>query len=1175
MVRKLCVCLAFLALSLFALENLRGRYNPELERGGEWWRPMVNGDNHSFFSKDAGIDGSGAAVVSSKEETNSGFFAQGFVPIVGGRKYTVEARIKGTVKSGHAYIAAALWSGTKGTGQVRESRRVTTIESPMITECSPDIWSSVHITLTAPEECNGIHIHLGTKEFIGTIAFDNIAVYETDDTISIPQLSQPPVLDGKLDETFVKEAARFTDFMQFPLQQGKLSSEQTEVYVGMTTEHIYVAYLLHHSAGCSLKGAMHERDDTALFNDEDSIELFISPMAAEDSCCHLAINAFGAIYDAMDGNANWNAALEVATGKLDDRSDLIEFRMPLKELGYNHAVDAGIVPLDFKMSFCRNLSGVQGEHYTTWSRVLSRYEEPGSFRRFKGLGTDFGRNFSERYWRRENVRDIATKKVEVCWQVENPLYEELITDKPHPEHGEGAYIWTRPLDPINISYGLQYGFAYSRAAILKEYEAHRLHSFTHYSGIKGMADWSRETGIGQCLYFPYFIEDWSAPYNPVVYQKMFDITRKTLDENPDAVWGISLGDEAFEWLLFRFIDNANNPQKLEASPELREAVKTVKEQYGFGKYGVPSSSKGGQTERFEWLATKNYMFARTQAMQRDLYKLCQEYRFHGKPLVCISGDPMGGLNVVQQQSRDRNYCDIFTGQVVPTASRWRQNVCFTTKVLKDFTGKTVWPCAHIEPYSRSNDVLTTTEYLSQVARGGGSGLQIWNYDLANSNRGVCNTCFDYHGHRPRWDILMDVVDRFCTMGQLRFPKDEMAIYLSTDTFSCYRNPPCETSEALFTFAGPSAGAWFKFIGSSQLRDKEIRLNDWKVILIGNADVEYVGNQRAFMDYVKNGGTLVCFDPKAFSFNEDGTETSGNREELFGTKIVSANMFGGFRFVEAPLSTGISKETFYHASSPLRLEPLAGTKVLATAPDGSAAATIKPYPGGGRAVLFAMAPRNSHVESGSWRRMMRQFIINLGIAVDQDIWRFKFPAKAETEPVFKDTCLTGNYFYWYLNKPVQAANALCKEGGYSYTLPPDGDAPGRKYAFPEGNLCNRIKATELGDFYNKQNKKLVDEGKISTRMFFDTWSKSDAFEIAVDLGRNAQISTLKLFFSGELPSVTATLDNGAVFTAKGEETNEVHLLEIPLNAASKNIKLAIPARQAGKKLILSEMEIWGK
>ena len=1172
--KKLFFCLFFLALSLFALENLRGKHDPGFERGTDW-RTMVKGDPHSFFSKDAGIDGSGAAVVSSKEETSSGFFAQGFVPIVGGRKYTVEARFKGTVKSGYAYIAAALWEKTRGTSQLPESRRVSTIESPAITECSPDIWSSVHITLTAPEECNGIHIHLGTKEFIGTIAFDNVAVYELDDTISIPQLSQPPVLDGKLDESFAKEATRFTDFMQFPLQKGKLSAEQTEVYVGMTPVYLYAAYLLHHAANRTLKGAMHQRDDGALFNDEDSIELFVTPMATEDACCHIAMNAYGAIYDALDGNANWDATIEVAAGKLDDSCDVIEFRVPLKELGYNHAVDAGIVPLDFKMSFCRNISGVQGEHYTTWSRLLGRFEEPQNFRRFKGLGTDCGRNCSERYWRRENVRDIVEKKAEICWQVEKPLYEELISGKSHPEHGEGAYIWTRPLEAINISFGLQYGFAYSKADILKEYEKHRLHSFTHYSGIKGMAEWSRETGVGQCLYFPYFIEDWSAPYKPDVYQKMYDITRKTLEENPDAVWGISLGDEAFEWLLYHFIDNANDPKKLEASPELREAVRVVKEQYGFGKYGVPTASKGTPKERFEWLATKNYMFARTQAMQRDLYKLCQEYRFRGKPLVCISGDPMGGLNVVQQQSRDRNYCDVFTGQVVPTPSRWRQNLCFTTKVLKDFTGKSVWPCAHVEPYSRSNDVLTTIEYLSQVARGGGSGLQIWNYDLANDNRRMCNTCFDYYGHRPRWETIMDVVDRFCKMGQLRFPKDEMAIYLSTDTFSCYRDPPCETSEALFTFAGPSSGAWFKFISGTQLRDKEIRLNDWKVILFANADVEYVGNQQAFLDYVKNGGTLVCFDPKAFSFNEDGTETAANREELFGAKSVSANQYGGFRFVENALSAGISKEVFYHASSAYRLEPMPETKVLATASDGSVAATIKEYPGGGRAVLFTMAPRNTHVESGSWRRMMRQFIINLGIAVDQDIWRFKFPATAETEPVFTESCLTGNYFYWHLNRPVKAANALCADGFYTYTLPPDGDEPGRKYSFPEGNLCNRFKATELGDYYNRKNKKLLDEGKLSTRMFFDTWKKGDAFEIAVDLGRKAELSTLKLFFSGNLPAVTATLDDGVVFTAEGEETNEVHLLEIPLNAASKTIKLAIPARQPGKKLILSEMEIWGK
>ncbi|MBQ7651703.1 MAG: hypothetical protein IJS15_12135, partial [Victivallales bacterium] len=622
------------------------------------------------------------------------------------------------------------------------------------------------------------------------------------------------------------------------------------------------------------------------------------------------------------------------------------------------------------------------------------------------------------------------------------------------------------------------------------------------------------------------------------------------------------------------IDNANDEKKLAASPELREAVKLVKEKYGFGKFGVPKSSKGGHTERFEWLATKNYMYDRTQQMQRDLYKLCQEYKYHGKPIVCISGDPIGGLNVVQQQSRDRNYCDIFTGQVVPVASRWRQNICFTTKVLKDFTGKSVWPCAHVEPYSRSNDVKATAEYLSEVARGGGSGLQMWNYDYANSKRRMGDTCFDYFGHRPRWDIIMDIADRFRTMRELRTPKDEMAIYFSNDTFSSYRLPPADTSEALFTFAGPSSGAWFKFICGVQLRDKDIKLNNWKVIMFANADVEYVGNQQAFLEYVSNGGTLICFDPKAFSFNEDATPTDANREAIFGAKTIEKNIINGFKFVDDALSKGISTDTLFSIASNYVLKPMVGTRTLAKFENGDVAATIKDYPGGGRAVLFATSPNTSHVTSRIWREMMKQFIINLGIRTDEDIWRFQFPSQEEKHPVFKDNCLTGNFFYWFLGEPVKTANTKNHQGFYTYSLPPDGDTPERKYTFAEGNLCNRFKALQIGDYYNRANAPLVKEGKISTKMFFDTWTKADSFDIDIDLGREAEIHTIKLFFNGQLPSVTAKLDDGKAVTAKGKKTSEVAMVEANVSGKSRNIKLSIPARDADQKLILSEMEVWG-
>ncbi len=1171
-----CVMLS-LAFAAFAANNLREGLDPGFEEGTRHWRPMVAGDTHAVFSKDAGIEGSGAIVISSPDgECDSGFYAKGFVPVVGGRKYTVEARFNGYIKRGSANIYAHLWKGTKGIYQPPGAACFMIVEGPEITECIPDAWSSVHLTLNVPENCTGILLQLSAMNFQGVIAFDDIAVYDMDETISIPQLSKAPAIDGKIDDIFLKEATRFTDFMEFPILDGALAKEQTEVYVGMTTEHVYAAYLLHHDADRKLGGAKHPRDDMGVFSD-DSIEFFITPMSNMNSSCQIAINSFGSIYDARDGNVNWNANIESAAGRISDTCELIEFRIPLREIGYDHAVDAGIVQLDFRMSFCRNGNASGKSRYSTWSRVDAGFEELDNFRFFKGLGGDYGRNCSDRYWKRDKARLLLKKADDVSWVIEKPLYEELITDRPHPERGESAYIWMRPLESYgNTQFGLQYGVEYGLEAILQEYEAHRLHPFSVMSAIKGTTgEWERRTGIGHCLYFPYELDDFSAPYNPATYKKLFEMTRKALEEYSDTIWGISLGDEAYEWLLYKFIDNANDPKKLEASPELREAVRIVKEQYGFGRYGVPKSSGSSTNERFEWLATKNYMYARTHEMQRDLYRLCQEHKYHGKPLVCISGDPMGGHCIVQQQSRDKDYCDVFTGQVVPVASKWRQNICYATKILKDFTGKSVWPCAHVEPYSRSNNVKDTAEYLSEVARAGGSGLQIWNYDLANSNRRMGDTRFDYYGHRPRWDAIMDIVDRFRTMGQLKFPKDEMAIYLSTDTFSCYRNPPCDASEALFTFAGPSSGAWFKFICGTQIRDNDIKLNDWKVIMFSNADVEYVGNQKAFLEYVRNGGTLVCFDADAFTYNEDSTDTSANRVELFGAKNVLKNVFAGFSFVEDSLSAGIPTGNVYSVSSKYVLEPLEGTRVLAKFVDGEIAATIKDYPNGGRAILFAAMPNSTHVSSKPWRDMMKQFIRNLGIKTDEDIWRFQFPYEPEKKPEFEDDCLTSNYFYWYLNQPVDTANVKYIGGTYSYTLPPDGDSAGVKYAFPEGNLCNRFKALGIGDYYNPQNAPLIKEGKISTRLFFDTWTKTDAFDISIDLGREADVHTVKLFFNGSLPSVTASLDDGTSARAEGLSTKEVAVLEIKLDGKSRKLRLSIAARDEGKKLILSEMEIWGK
>ena len=207
--------------------------------------------------------------------------------------------------------------------------------------------------------------------------------------------------------------------------------------------------------------------------------------------------------------------------------------------------------------------------------------------------------------------------------------------------------------------------------------------------------------------------------------------------------------------------------------------------------------------------------------------------------------------------------------------------------------------------------------------------------------------------------------------------------------------------------------------------------------------------------------------------------------------------------------------------------------------------------------------------------MKQLIYNFGIKTDEDIWRFQFPYNEEKLPDIKDKCLTGNFFYWFLNKAVITANANLRVAFYTYSLTPDEAKPEKRYTFAEGNLTNRIKALEIGDYYNRNNADLIKEGKIATKMFFDTWSKTDAFDINIDLGETCEIHSIKLFYNGQLPSVKATIDDDSVVNATGIDTKEVAMLELKTNGKSRHIKLSIPARKDGNKLILSEMEIWGK
>ncbi|MBO4344829.1 MAG: hypothetical protein J5833_03685 [Victivallales bacterium] len=1166
MTKKILAIATLVSCAAFALENLYAPFDGGVEQGDKFWRVE---NSIAKISANGGVGGSGALVLESQEVAEKGgFTARNLVRLQGGATYTVECKFTGEVKSGKAVLVAEAHRLTKDSRTAPKPLAV--FASRPIDESVVGRWSTAHCTFELPEDADVVTLSVQADGFMGKLVFDDFALYESESSIGIPWFAKEPPMNGTLDAEFAAKAVHINDFQEFRGNEKHLHKDQTDVYVGMTNETLFGTFLMHHAPNAPLDSPKMERDGV-LFK-HDCVEMFLTFIGRDTPYFHFAFNAGGTIYDACDGNPNWSCDVKSACGKLSDSCDLIQFSIPLKNIGYNHAVDAGIVKVATKMNFARTHIYGAGRDYSCWSKAMGSFHDQDALVLFNGFDKTQGRTCSRRFWNVMAGEGGDTERI-AYWPEKNPLYTELMSDTPNPLKGHAAYIWPRPLEQINVAYGIQYGFEYSRAEIREIFRRHGLHYFGRTYAVNEMKDWSRDTGIGICLYFPYYINDHKMSYDKATYDKAFADTRKILSDNPECFWGISLGDEDFEWFLDNFVKQANDKDYVAKTPSLQEAIKTVKEQFGFGKYGVPTGKGERGAERFEWLATKKYILSRTLQMQKDLYALCQEFKAKdGKPLVCISGDPMGNMNVVQQQNREKDYCDIFTGQVLPGADRFSQSICLTTKILKDLTGKVVWPCAHVEPYSVSNPVKATAIYLSEVARGGGTGLQIWNYDNAANERRMGNTCFDYYGHRPRWDYIMDVVDRFSEMNLLKFPEDDFAIYLSNDTFLNYKEPLLDGTEALFTFAGPSSKSWFKFISGTQLRDGELNLSKWKTIMIPYADIEFAANQKALMDYVKNGGTIVCFDPFAFSCSDDGADTAANREALFGARSVKEGIFKPFSFRDHPLAKGISPDTLFSAVSDVSLQPMGGTKVLAAFNDGKVAATVKEYAGGGRAILFAPQLQKKNLKFKTWSGMFTTLLNNLGVRTGHDIWRFTFPYEEEKEPVIKHKCLTGNYFYWYLNEAKPVNNISLPKGFYSYSVAPDG-ADTSAFTFKGGRLTNRLEAPRAGDYFNWLNNDLVKSGKLTWRNFADKWSKTDPLEIVVDFGKEVTLSEVKLFYNGDMPSLTVVAD-GKEHSVKGENTAEVRCASVELpSVKAANLILRIPARKDA--LLLSEMEVWGE
>ena len=155
-------------------------------------------------------------------------------------------------------------------------------------------------------------------------------------TVRAVRLTQPLVIDGRLDEAVYRTIEPTPPFRQQEPQVGELATEQTEMWVLFDDRNVYVSARMHDSAPDRMV-ADEMRRDGSLFQNEHLAVVF-DTFHDRRTAFFFQTNPLGAVRDALildENNANydWNTVWDVKVNR-DETGWTSEMVIPFKSLRY-------------------------------------------------------------------------------------------------------------------------------------------------------------------------------------------------------------------------------------------------------------------------------------------------------------------------------------------------------------------------------------------------------------------------------------------------------------------------------------------------------------------------------------------------------------------------------------------------------------------------------------------------------------------------------------------------------------------------------------------------------------------------------------------------------------------------------------------------------------------------
>ena len=389
------------------------------------------------------------------------------------------------------------------------------------------------------------------------------------------------------------------------------------------------------------------------------------------------------------------------------------------------------------------------------------------------------------------------------WQVDNPLFEELLTDEPTAQASRGCMIYVHGLG--TVAFGLQYGVAVTSEDYYARLKRFRLHPGLGSPHIRARLPVLRRYGVTP-IYNPG--RHWlnagkdgvpkdgrrGNPYifDPRTTASIIRGTRADLKAFGEQLFGYQLEDEGIFFAAEQTMYFWKTHGGTGAYPLIDACEKEVREKFGFGKYGIPRDMK--EDAPYKSIAFGRWVIHKALARAREIRSVIKAKH---PDLVYISYDGQGAVSP-WQFSLWGDVFDVIQKQILDYyPKRDMCRVGMQTKMVVDLSGAEFWPILHqhngkedgVPGYSTGELI----ELMSQVLRNGGTGLSVYMPDYRRAYpETVMPRKFCYYseefGAPSRWNVVAQTARIMSEMPRLRFPEADCAVFYS-NTSHMARNFP--------------------------------------------------------------------------------------------------------------------------------------------------------------------------------------------------------------------------------------------------------------------------------------------------------------------------------------------------------------------------------------------------